>query len=936
MKKYSYEEFIRFDRSFTVKKKDFYGENSPLDFISQKEFLKEYAEYHKKKYGENVFFEKAISDEEAKVIAKGLLPVSERTFSASKKKLKSEYKHWRLYTARAKISEGKVILDEDGKWPMPCAKLELSGFKVKEFAFRVKISERFRLPLKEGILATTTGRYVEFRCGCEEVVKLYFSPNGLFCYKNGSEEPYHYELTQIGSYEFDEWNEIALVFEKNEFSIRYQGKSYSMGYSSVKPIDNVFLSGGMQPVDGWEFQPIVCKDENGDSLDMFEKDENGGDGEEIALGEAALPYVLGTEKNADEALILKRTFSAKKGRRYTLNVGALDPGGKILVNGKTVAEKDDFSPFRLELTEYVREGDNRLEIVVYPRAPEVLYAWHKHNDYYNGWFCLSAEIEESKEIVCPKIEIQTKSVGEKSDFSVSFKSEPFDKPLGYKLWIKKIFPQEETERLLDEGALSGEKFEKNYSRAAEPWTVETPNLYNLRLEIFDGKELLAESNAETGFRTVEQKNGGIYLNGEKILLKGALNMQFLPPYEEVPLNHVCPQEYQIVQQALAIKRMNGNCMRMHQLGYGCNDGRFASICDRLGIMLIWTTRLIDSLENVQWTGEWAQAETYKKQIAYVKNHPSIIMWEGSNELHISDLATLDRAYDGFVKAVKEEDDSRILCPVSHLYYGGGIYDYGCKYYNTFGSYDEKGNPQNSSFGWKEKDVVRSAHTYSILLGYGSSWSDMVNQNWKWQNELFKEEQKAYIISEYAVIGRQNPDTEEAKAFINKNSYELGDEFASFGENFEEEEWELSQAHQALAAALTTRQLLKCGADGMFWCSLWGGANNASYLKPVLDFYGYKKLAYYQLKEAFADMIAFNAEPEVLYGPSGVIKPIISGTKAGERYALKIVILDKDGTVVAEKVFEAVRAEADRTAFSKWQPRFPKDGYYVIRYEAEEL
>ena len=73
-------------------------------------------------------------------------------------------------------------------------------------------------------------------------------------------------------------------------------------------------------------------------------------------------------------------------------------------------------------------------------------------------------------------------------------------------------------------------------------------------------------------------------------------MQFLPPYKEVPLNHVLPSNTQIIHQVLCAKKMGGNAIRMHQLGYGTNEKRFADACNRLGIMVCWTTRLLDALE----------------------------------------------------------------------------------------------------------------------------------------------------------------------------------------------------------------------------------------------------------------------------------------------------------------------------------------------------
>lgn len=933
MKQYIHEEFIRFDRKFKNDALDFYGSVSPLDRAEQKEFLKKYYEYYQSRYGADAAYRKAVSEAEARETEKSLGLIRDGIkYTAYRRKVYGRYKGWQLYTDRAEIGRGEVRLSDEGRFPLPCAKYEYD-YILKRLRFAVRIGRGYRRTVFEGLVSTVTGRFIEFRKGCKEIVKLFFSPDGKFCYKDGSKKEYHYDLKKIGAYEFGEWNEIELVFHRESFSVRFAGGEHTFGYTVNEAPDTIFLGGGMQPVDEWSFRPIDCEDIHGETHDFFvaeNETENGAPDE--PLGEAELPFGIGTEKNKDYALVLKRGFVSRAGEKTVLSVGSLDPCGEVFINGKRVIRTDGFDPFSTDITRFVRDGANELEIVVFPRAPEVLYPWHRHKDYYNAWFCGGAEIAVGRISVSAPIEVFTERVGDGcAEFRVCLDTagDGLEEGLEYTVTLQKSFPEKGKCVILKRGRLSGYGISDSFTAPAEPWDTEKPVLYTVSVEIAEGGELLWKGETETGFRTICQKDGGIYLNGKKIVLKGALNMQFLPPYEEVPVNHVCPENWQIVQQALAIKRMNGNCMRQHQLGYGCNDGRFAAVCDRLGVLLIWTTRLIDAVENMLWTEDWKQADAYRLQMKQVINHPSIIMWEGSNELH-TDLRRLDAVYDAFVSTVKSVDLSRLICPVSHLYYGGGIYECGCKYYNTDGTRDESGNEAASSFGWLDERVVRSAHTYCLLLGYGCSWRDMATQNWKWQAELFEEKQKAYLISEFAVIGRQNPETREAEEFINKASYELDDETHALGFRFADDEWTLSQAFQALCAGAAIKQLLKNGADGMLWCCLWGGANNGSYLKSVLDFYGYKKLAYYKLAESFQDIAAFNAEPDVLYDGDYAIRPVVCGLSVGKKYSLKTEVFAETGERILEKDC-AIFAQSDTVRAEKVDLSGLSDGYYVVRY-----
>lgn len=937
MKKYSYEEFVRVDDSFAEGKLDFYGELSPLSVEEQKTFLEKYVDYHKKRFGENASYEKAVDRAEAEACAERLQLRGKNAlkWTAYKRKKAYVYEGWQLYSDRAVVEDGTLVLKDSFAWPIPCAKYELTNESVQELAFLVKISGQYKAPVYAGLMSTTTGRYVELRAGCKEIIKLYFSPNGFFIYKDSRVNTYRYESHAIGKYNFDEWNEVKIKRTETGFSLSFNGETQEFE-RDLSGIDNLFIGGGMQPADFWAVKPVYFKSDKREVKDFFVKSTSYQE-KDLCVGEVTLPFALGTERNADYSLVLKSKLRCVKNKAYKLEIDALDPGGDVFINGTLVAHKDGFQPFAIDVTPFVQEGENDLEIVVYPRAPESLFNWHKHDDYYNGWFCQGVNVVESAAYSEATLEVETRNTGERTAFDVIVKNASFTGvetgSVSYKIYLQKIYPLVGEKALLAGGGLEGAYLCRSFLEAVELWSPKNPVLYEVCVEFYQGERRIYEIKTETGFRTISQKDGEMFLNGEKIVLKGALTMQFLPPYEEVPLNHICPSDRQIVEQILMLKAMNGNCLRMHQLGYGTNDKRFARACDRLGVLLIWTTRLIDSAENMQWSEDWKQAKDYQQQILQVKNHPSIIIWEGSNEGHLVP-PLIDRIYDAFVTAVKEVDATRLLCPVSHLYYSWGDEGEKCGYYTNDGKKNEMDEDVCSSFGWRDELVIRSAHPYGILLGYGQPWQHMVTQCYKFQNDLLSGCDKAYIASEFAIIGRQNPNTPEAKEFINKNSYEFNDEKTALGFIFTDEEWEISQAFQALCAAVATKQLRRLGADGMLWCCLTGGANNASYLKPIIDFYGYKKLAFYQLKEAFQDVTAFNENPDLLFHRGYPLSPIVVGAVKGKKYALRAEFLDETGKVSAVRDFDKYTVKEDNLHFNSWQIELPS-GYYTIRYTVSE-
>ena len=918
-----YEEFIKFSPNYSRDKNAFYGPNSPLDEKTQKEYLKAYAERQKARYGKDVMFTKAVSLEEIEKAKSTFTLDKGEPFKAYKRDKIGEYKDWQLYTNRAVVEDNAITFKEDYTFPLPAAKY-LINKKPKALTFEVYIDESYSVYFPK-VDVVTTARYVDFRKDCEEVIKIAFAPNGTVAYKDSSEHFFHYDTTEFDKYEFNKWNTVNLKFGEGKFDLEFNGKTHTFNYSANVDFDNIYVGGGMQPASFWKFRLVSIVYDDGEVTKFFAKNRKSKAKEEF-IEEKALPIVIGTKKNQDKELVLRRTFAYENGNKCLLKVGAIDPGGKVLVNGECVIEKDDFQPFVLDITKFVKEGDNELEIIVNPRAPEVLYSWHRHDDFYNGWFCLSANITLVKEYGLKDLIITTLSVGEKSKFTVkaSLEGNALDGK-EYAIYLAKVHPDKGERKLLCKGVISG-GINKTFKEKVDIWDIENPNLYSVEIEVYENGEVISTISEETGFRTIAQRNGGIYLNNKQIVIKGALSMQFLPPYDEVPVNHVCPSDDQIVMQVLQIKKMNGNTLRMHQLGYGNGDKRFARICDRMGIMLLWVTRLIDSAENVQWTKEWKQAKGYQTQMLEVINSPSIIMWEGSNEFHASH-DELDRLYDEFVTTVRAIDNSRILCPVSHIYYGGGLYS-GYHYYTNDGKKDELGAKKKSSFGWMDKDVIRSSHTYCLLLGYGEAWERMVEQDWQWQNELFKDKKRAYVVTEFAVIGRQNPETPEAKEFINKASYELPDEEAALGYIFKDDEWEISQAFQAMCASVDCKQLVKNDVDGMTWCCLQSGANNSSYLKPIIDFMGYTKLAFYSLQEAFQEVVCFNSRPDVLVYNGYKISPVLKTVEKGKKYNVTVSVFSEDDKLLIKKEYLGVK----KGALAPFDLALKEEGYYYVRYE----
>ncbi|SFW52169.1 Beta-galactosidase/beta-glucuronidase [Sinomicrobium oceani] len=150
------------------------------------------------------------------------------------------------------------------------------------------------------------------------------------------------------------------------------------------------------------------------------------------------------------------------------------------------------------------------------------------------------------------------------------------------------------------------------------WTAETPNLYHVDFLLYRGDELLHKVSDRFGFRTIEiHKGDGIYVNGQRVLMKGVNRHSFWPESGRT-LN----KELNYADVRL-IKEMNMNAVR---LSHYPPDPEFLDACDELGLYVM------DELGG--WHGHYDDAvgkKLVREMVTRDLNHPCIIFWSNGNE-----------------------------------------------------------------------------------------------------------------------------------------------------------------------------------------------------------------------------------------------------------------------------------------------------------------
>lgn len=923
-------EFIYFDPDFKGQYGDF-TDNTVFTPQERYDFLRNYAKYLKKSYSLPEKSQYAVNLAEVKEKL-GAFRIDTGVFAkvkAYKSHMPKKFKNWNLYTQKAVVKENKLVLKSADLPPNPCAEYFLDGERLpNEIFLKFKMDSEYKAGINGIMRDTTTARTIELKKGMENILKISFYSNGECYARHYSNDPYHCKFISIGNFVFDEINELRLILHSDSFDIYLNEQAvFEIAFNSNKISDSLFFSTGMFHFGDWEIEPILIRYGNEEINDFFET-EIFEIKEKEYIGEVTLPYAIGCQENSGKQLIIEKEFTVPDLPHIRLHFDSLDPGGEIYIDGALMASVDRFDSFDLDISYLDKNKSHLLQVIVFPRAPEELYGWHGQNDRYNGWFCGEIELKYYGEVRFTDLKCVTRYVSE-NGVGVAFSGRA-TAVCDIEISVEKVFGGNDCEKKITAFNTEGD-FVEYAEFEADAWDINTPNLYKITFTASKNGRILGMQSIETGFRTIEQKNGEIILNGRRVDLKGALLMQFLPPHSQTTQSHICPSDEEVLWQEMMLKALGGNTLRLHILGYGTNDARYARYADRLGILLIWTTRYIDTLESVQWQGKWRGRDGFLNQIKERINHPSIIMWEGSNELR-ADLKEINDGFEQFVSAVKKVDSSRLICPVSHLYYAGELYPTkNCGYYTNDGKFDHNGNPVQATSYWTDELVVRSAHTYSLLCGYGTGWDRLRTQPWKEQESLLESKERAYIVSEFAVIGRQDPNTREAKEkCFNPFSYEFSDE-KILGIDFGKEDWLESQAYQALCAHNCIKKIRLLNADGMLWCCLMGGANDGGYLKPIIDNYGYAKLGFYAMRAAFGEICAFIDDTEIKRGTKISFTTALMAS-VGEKYNVTVYITDADGNTLEEKIFSDIFCKERITKLPIYESAVSKSGFYGIRFK----
>ena len=326
-----------------------------------------------------------------------------------------------------------------------------------------------------------------------------------------------------------------------------------------------------------------------------------------------------------------------KGKRLFISFQGAESGLALWLNGQFVGYcEDSFTPSEFELTGYLGEGENKLAVQVFKWTSS---SWCEDQDFFR----FSGIYRDVYLYTVPDIHIQDLGIRavpdetlKNAEFTISVQSMlsgTGDSGKAIVMLMKdgnQVFTEEKVIAVKNIWTWN----------IAEPvlWSAEDPQLYDLRIEVFNENGELQEIISEkVGFRRFEMKERIMTLNGKRIVFKGVNRHEFSS------ITGRCVSEEELRKDLATMKRNNINAIRTCHYP---DASLIYRLCDEYGLYMIDETNLEShgSWDMAKFTKdytdivphdkpEWLEMMLDRANSMYQrdKNHPAILIWSCGNE-----------------------------------------------------------------------------------------------------------------------------------------------------------------------------------------------------------------------------------------------------------------------------------------------------------------
>jgi len=281
---------------------------------------------------------------------------------------------------------------------------------------------------------------------------------------------------------------------------------------------------------------------------------------------------------------------------------------------------------------------------------------------------------------------------------------------------------------------------------AEVWSPESPNLYDLTVELAQGGATFDRYSLPVGIRTIGVEGDALLLNGQPIYLRG------FGRHEDFPVTGRGLVPAVIVKDYALMKWVGANSFRTTHYPY---SDQMMDLADRLGFLVI---------DEIPAVGLFFAEEGLERRLSvcrqYVqelvardKNHPSVIAWSIANEPH-SRLPAAKPFFRNLYGLAKSLDATRPVTLVSQVGVGEESFEF-CDFMclnRYYGWYTQSGQLDAGCVELeKELDAMYAKFKKPLIMTeFGA---DTIPGYHAQPPEMFTEEYQAELLTRYIKLLR---------------------------------------------------------------------------------------------------------------------------------------------------------------------------------------
>ncbi len=369
-------------------------------------------------------------------------------------------------------------------------------------------------------------------------------------------------------------------------------------------------------------------------------------------------------------------------KRIYLRFGAAGQQAKVFINSKEISQhKGGYSAFVCELTDSIKLNDNVIDVWVSNKIDNNIPPLSGDFNFYGGLY-RSVELIKAPLLSVsrkynggPGLKVWSEKVNaEKSDLNISVTIDNGDKRNKNITVVAQLIDKDgkivsvgKKVQLINSSTVQTVEFSMNELLKPLLWSPENPQLYQVKLQLFDGKKVVDEVKTNYGFRWFEfTADKGFLLNGKPYKLKGLNRHQdYYKKGNALPLS-------QHLEDIQLMKELGVNWVR---LAHYQQDDYVLQLCDQLGL-LVWEE--VPYVNKTTYNTEFTtNLQTMLRELIHQHfNHTSIILWGMGNEVGIKDRGDgKSNNYDlvtSLNKLIHDED------PVRKSVFVSSDVDYGWK------------------------------------------------------------------------------------------------------------------------------------------------------------------------------------------------------------------------------------------------------------------